>query len=446
MKINLYSMMIILFCVGTAAAETNRLSVKDVVNIAAGNNNLVKAAKFKSEAAQFGVAIAGSRYLPRINFEESFAASNSPTQTFMMKLDEGRFTQNDFQIGNLNNPGTQHDFKTALVLTQPLFDPSISPTREIAAKDAESQDIGLESTRQETAFRAFQLYLEVQKTKAKVRAAETALNEAKENLRLAGIRSEAGVGLHSDELRARTHLASVEQNIISENNTLALVKLQLENLLGFKDGESLDVEDSISTVSPDISREELIKVALKNRSDLLQSKNGLERAGAEVKLAKSSYLPTVAAFASYQLHAKDTPFGADNNSWVAGGALKWQIFDGFSRHGEYRRAVANRSATTEILESKIKDVLYSVKESLLKRDEASKRFEVARNTVQDAEETVRLISRRYENSLATLFELLDAQTVLNQTRAGLIENEANLALSGGQVYYAAGIFLKEMSK
>jgi outer membrane protein TolC len=414
--------------------------------MAAGTSNMVKAEKFRLAAAQSGVDLAGSQYLPRLGFEEAFAASNSPTQTFMMKLDEGRFAVNDLQIAKLNNPGTQHDFKTALVLTQPLFDPDIAPSREIAVKQAESQSMSLETTRQEMAFAAFRLYLDIQKTQARVRAAETALGESRENLRLAKVRTENGVGLKSDELRARTHQASIEQNLITEKNTLSLARMQLEKLLGFKDGENLEVDDAISVVPPPPGQNDLVTIALENRSDLLQMKSEEEKANAGVRLARNSYLPSVGAFASYQLNSKDTPFGADNNSWVAGATLKWQIFDGFARSSEYRRAVANRSASSEYIENQIKEVVYSVKESLLKQDEARKRLEVAKNTVQDAEETVRLISRRYENSLATIYELLDAQTVLNQARAGLIDNETNFALASGQIYHAAGIFLKEMSK
>jgi outer membrane protein TolC len=75
-----------------------------------------------------------------------------------------------------------------------------------------------------------------------------------------------------------------------------------------------------------------------------------------------------------------------------------------------------------------------------------KRLEVARHAQLDAEETVRLLGRRFENSLATMSELLDAQTALNQARSNLVENEGDYALAGGRVYYRAGIFLKEMLK
>ena len=186
--------------------------------------------------------------------------------------------------------------------------------------------------------------------------------------------------------------------------------------------------------------------ALENRTDLRQARAELERSDAAVKLARSAYLPSVGAFASYQMNAEHTPFGSDNDAWSAGVSLKWQLFDGFRRCRERDRANAGRSAAAETLEHSAEEIAYQVQESLLRREEMEKRRDVARHALLDAEETVRLLSRRFENSLATMAELLDAQSALNQTRASLVESEANHALAGGQVYYTSGIFLKEMVK
>lgn len=439
-----HALLILVVMAGAASAETGKLSVKEVVRIAAENSNRARAAGFQAQAAQSAASAAGSRYLPRINFEETFAIANSPTQTFMMKLDQGRFTQNDF--ATLNNPGTQHDFKTSLTLVQPLFDLSISSSREVAVRQAEAAGFGRESARQEMAFAAFRLYLELQKAKAQEYALEAALKEAGESLRLATVQVKAGTGMRSDELRARTHQASVEQSLFSAKNRVLLTRMQLSDLLNLKDGVILEVEDTVPAVATESSEEQLLRIALENRADLKMSVSLLEKADAEARLARNSYFPSLAGFAGYQLNSRNSPFSVDNDAWMVGVALKWQLFDGLGRYSDYRRASASRSADVELHENRIKALKYSVRESLMKRDEAGKRLAVARHAVQDAEETVRLLSRRYENALATMFELLDSRTVLNQARSNLIENEAEYAFSGGQVLYAAGIFLKEMLK
>jgi outer membrane protein TolC len=437
---------VLLLSVAAAGAETLKLSLRDAMSMALENNNQIKAARFTSHAARQGVESANSRYLPAVALEEALVASNSPTSTFMMKLDQGRFTQNDFQISTLNNPSAQHDFKTALTIQQPLFVPSLSPLKEMAVKDAQKSELELEAARQGIAFQVFFTYLDVQKAAAQMGAADKAVAEARENMRLATVRTSAGVGLRSDELRSRTHLSMVEQQQITARNNLTLARMKLALLIGLTEDDPFEISGFQDNVAVPAISDQVIGEALDNRVEIKQSHTDLEKSDAALRLARSEYLPTVGAFASYQLNAKDAPFTSDNEAWNAGVSLKWNIFDGFRTNSERKRALATQAAAREMLESTTKDVRYQLRESYVRRNEVGKRLEVTRHSVLDAEETVRLLTKRYENSLATMVELLDAQTALNQARANLVEAEAGYALAGGKIYYMAGTFVKEMLK
>jgi outer membrane protein len=444
--------LIITLCIFTAgtrtvSAESYKLRLKDAIVMAVEKNNRVRAAGFNAEASRQGIAIATSRYYPSISFDESFITSNSPTQTFMMKLDEGRFAQNDFLINNLNNPSTQHDFRAAFTIRQPIYNPTISPTREIAVKESEIQNTRFDDSKQQTAFKVFKLYLDIQKAQARLHSTEHSVSDAREHLRLAGVINASGVGLRSDELRARTHLSVNEQHLISARNDLAIARMELANVIGLKDSDSIEITDTkMEDVPLPLSSDELVTSSLENRNELKLLQAEYEKANAGVRLAYSTYLPSVGAFASYQMNSRDTPFKTDNDSWTAGVALSWQLFDGFKRYRERDKAVAEKSAAAELHEHARREAGLKVRESYLRSEEMGKRLEVASNTLQDAEETVRLLSRRFENSLATMVELLDAQTALNQTRADLVDTEANFALARGYVYYTTGTFFKEMTK
>lgn len=435
---------VLLLTVAAAGAETLKLSLRDAMSMALDNNNRIKAARFNSQAVRQGVASATSRYLPAVGFEETLAASNSPTNTFMMKLDQGRFANSD--LNTINNPSVQHDFKTALTVHQPLFVPSLSPLKEMAVKDAQKSELELEAARQGIAFQVFYTYLEVQKAVAQLVAADKAVGDARENMRLTTVRTSAGVGLKSDELRSRTHLSTVEQQLISASNNLTLARMKLAMLIGLPEDTPYEVSESLGqVVVPDMD-DQVIGDALENRVEIRQSQVDIEKSAAALSLARSEYLPTVGAFAAYQLNAKDAPFTSDHEAWSAGVSLKWQLFDGFRTNSERKQAISGQSAAREMLESATKDVRYQLKESYVRRNEVGKRLEVTRHSVLDAEETVRLLMRRYENSLATMVELLDAQTALNQARANLVEAEAGYALAGGKIYYMTGTFVKEMLK
>jgi outer membrane protein TolC len=436
----------VLLCASAAEAGTPKLSLRDALNMALENNSRVKAANFNALAVRQGVESVNARYLPTVSLEETLVASNSPVTTFMMKLDEGRFTQSDFLIDNLNNPSDSHDFKTVLSIQQPLFVPSLGPLKDIAAKDARQAELGLEAARQDTAFQVFSLYLEVQKAGAHLKAADQAVDDARENMRLATVRTASGVGLKSDELRSRTHLSMVEQQQISAANNLALARMKLALLIGLPENDMVEVSEVPEEITVPPLSDQQVHETLQNRIDIRISRTDLEKADASLRLVRSEYLPTIGTFASYQLNAKNAPFTADNDAWTTGVSLKWHIFEGFRTASDQKRAVASRASAREMLEAATKDVKYQLRESYLRRDEAGKRLEVARHAVKGAEETVRLLGKRYENSLSTLVELLDAETALNQAKADLAENEAGYALAGGRIYYLSGTFVKEMLK
>jgi outer membrane protein TolC len=314
----------------------------------------------------------------------------------------------------------------------------------VAKHGAEQQEALTEQSRQIIGFQIFQLYLEVQKAHAFLGATEKALEEARESRRQAGVRTAAGLGLKSDELRAATHLAGMEQQKISAANNLTLVRMQLALATGGQPGDEIDAGEPVQLKRPDQELNGLINLARQERRDLHAAERGKEQADAALLQVKAGFLPVVGAFGSWQMNDKATPFGRDHDSWMAGVSLRWNLFDGFRTCYGTAQTQATQSAATERLEQTRKEVSYQVHEAWLRRIEAEKRREVAGSAVDAADETVRLLAKRFDNALASMVELLDAQSALNQARANLVESEANVMLAAGRLYQVAGIFLKEV--
>jgi len=440
----LYTLLLLLM--PSSAFAGTSLGLKEAINLALEKNNLLKAAVHEETAARKERAASLGRYLPTVSLDETASASNAPTRVFMMKLDEGRFTQNDFAIGNLNHPAAHGDFRTTLTLDQPLFDSSIITGAELADKDEKISGLALEKRRQDVAYMVYCACLDLQKAKGFLKATEQGVIDAREHERLAKVRGEAGVGLKSDELRARTYLSEMEQKHISAENDLALARLRLAKVVGNEPGEYADIREDLTPLPMNRGDAELRRLAWENRQDLKESAMEVEKAETGVKAARGAYLPTLYGTAGYQMNDRDIPFGRDNDAWMVGASLRWEIFDGFRRYNKKGKAEALTGAASEYLENYRKDVALQVEESRLRREEAAKRLEVARHSVEDSEEVVRLISRRFENSIATFVELLDAQTALNDARARLIGNESDYALATARLFNSTGTFLKEVMR
>ncbi|MEI8354512.1 MAG: TolC family protein [Deltaproteobacteria bacterium] len=437
---------VLFFIPALLLAEDRSIPLNEALRLALEKNNLIRAAEYEKEAADHGVSVSRSRYLPRILLDESFSSTNSPTRAFMMKLDQARLSENDLLINNLNRPSSTNNFRTALTLEQPLVDLSIGYGSAMAERDAEGKNLSLERRREEIGYRLFSACLEAQKAEAMLEITSRAVMDAREHLRLAKVRTEAGMGLKSDELRAATFLAEREQQEITAKNKVVLAGMRLSLLTGGTGGETVRIREKIIPPQLKLSGREVLLLALKNRKELQEMAKETEKAGVAVKIAESAFFPTLYASATYEMNDRDTPFYQDNNAWVVGANLRWELFDGMRRGGERSRARARQNAAGEYLLEQEKEIAFQARESLLQREEAGKRLEVAGAAQMDAAEGVRLISKRFSNSLAAMIELLDAQTALNRARATVVENEADYAQATARVWYTAGIFLKEVMK
>ena len=441
-QIILTGLVVLLSGAAVQAAELQRITLREAIAQGLERNNQARAARFQTESARSGATSASLHYLPSVTVEEGWSRSDLPVNTFMMKLNQGRF--NPAEMNTLNNPAPVSDFRTVVSVEQPILVPAAWAGQKVAQRGAERQVAVTEQTRQQIAFQVFQLYLEVQKAHAQLQAAVKALDEARESKRQAVVRTAAGLGLKSDELRAATQLAAMEQQNITAANNLTLARMQLALATGGQPGDELDVAEPVQLKRPARELSGLIGVAQQERRDLQASERGKEQADAALLQSRAGFLPTVGAVGAWQMNDKNSAFGRDHDSWMVGVSLRWNVFDGFRTWHASGQARASRSAAVEQLEQARKEVSYQVHEAWLRRIEAEKRYEVAHAAVQAADEATRLLSKRFDNALATMVELLDAQTALNQARANLVESHANLTLATGRLYHSAGIFLKEV--
>lgn len=427
-------------------ASIRQLSLREAISIGLDRNHQGRAAHFQAEAARSGATAAALHYLPSVTVEEHWSRSTMPVTTFMMKLNQGRFTDQDFATSRLNNPAPVSDFKSAVTVEQPLFMPAAWAAQRTARHGAERLTALADQTREQIGFQIFQHYLAILKAKALLQAAEKAVDEARESRRQAMVRTKAGLGLKSDELRAETHLANTEQEAISAANTLTLARMQLALAIGGQDGDQVDAGAAIMIKLPEQQPALLVQLALRHRRDLLAAERGKDQADAALTESRAGYLPSIGAFGSWQMNDHSRPLGQEHDAWITGVTLRWNLFDGFRTWHTNSQARSSRAAAVELLEQTRKEIGYQVHEAWLRRLEAEKRLTVARAAVSAAEEATRILSKRFDNALATMLELLDAQATLNQARATLVENEAALQLATGRIHYAAGRFLKEVQQ
>ncbi|MBF0559741.1 MAG: TolC family protein, partial [Nitrospirae bacterium] len=424
-----------------AADSDGRLSLADAIRIALDNNYEIKASKNALAAANEDIGVARSFLLPKLAFEERFMRTTNPTYAFMSKLNQERFASSDFAVESLNNPRALNDFQTSISFEQPLFAKKAYIGLRMAKLEQTAKNEDHLRKKEEIAFKVTQAYLTIVTAREQAAFAEKSLEDTKEHLRIAELRYKNGLGLFSDTLRASTAVTEAEQRLVSARKNLAIANKALSLKLG------TDAPSDIAGTYPEIPVRDLeyYKNAALSRKDIKSMEALHENARNGIALSEAAYWPTLGVGGSYQLNDHRNAFGAEGSSWLLTAFLRWELFDGTRREHERAQARYRTAEEGERLKGLRDTVSFNVYASYLGIDEAKKNADLASSELKTAEEGKRLVQVRYENSLAPLVDLLDAQASLDHARANLAARESAYWLAVANLTYEGGTILRDLN-
>lgn len=417
------------------------MGLREAIQQALADNHGLRAGAQGLAAMGEEVGVVRSMLLPKVIFEERFMRTTNPVYGFMAKLNEQRFGAEDFAIPALNSPDALNDFQTSFSLEQPLFAPKanigLAMSRNVLA--AGRHEFGRK--REEVAMQVAQAYLMVRTAQSYTEAAEKGRHDAAEHARIAGHRYDNGLGLYSDTLRAATAVTEAEQRLVSARKNWDVAMRALGMLMGLEQGVNATTEDGLDQQVADLAH---YTEAARQRRDIRAMQLRQTNASQNVKLAKAGYLPNIGVGATYQLNDHGKPFGNEGESWQVGASLKWELFNGLGREHERSKALYQEAAADEYLHAMQKGVSFKVYEAYRGVEEAAKNAELARSALQTAEEGARLVAVRYENGLAPMVDLLDAQLSLDHARAMTVASKNNYRIAVLTLCYESGTIFQDL--
>ncbi len=340
----------------------------------------MKAGRYEVEAAGAGVDRARAGFLPKVDVSEGFARSDNPVFAFSSKLNQGRFTASDFAVSTLNHPDPINNFRTAVTLSQPLFEGG----KTVIAYDRAKLDHGatrhrLERREQEVIFQTARAYYEVVLAEAELEVVQAGLRAAEANRALARDRFGVGLVVESDVLSADVRLAGLKEQEIVAVNAVELAKAGLNEVMGRPLDEALEVTPQVVERSPTSEEpEDLGARALTKRPDYLGL--GLEeRARARgIDAARAELFPTVSATASYEVNNLEV-VTKGQDSWFLGLVLRWNLFNGFGDQAGIAEARARLAETRAVRDGMSNRIRLEVKDAFLRLRAATGRIGVARS-------------------------------------------------------------------
>ena len=242
-------------------------------------------------------------------------------------------------------------------------------------------------------------YLLVLADETRVASVEAQVATAKISLDQAVANHQAGTAPLLDELRVRVDYQSLQQQLIVAQNALEKDKLALARTIGLPLGQSFTLTDQAPYAAFDqLDVEAAIRQAHLNRKDLAAMVEQTKAAEEARKAATAERLPTLTFNGDYG--DIGTTLAHSHGTGDATGTLAVPLFKEFALRGEAQVAQAQLDTQRAELSDKNAQVDADVRDALLDIASSQQQVQVARSSVELANEALSEAQQRYANGVS----------------------------------------------
>jgi outer membrane protein len=397
----------------TSEPSGNRLSLETAIRLAVENNRLLATQRLQIDRAEQDIGATRARRLPSL--ETSFFGSqlltpvdfSFPQGAFGTFPGIGPIPSVDSVISVPRQPTA---FVTAQA-SQPLSQLHQIGLRVKAAELA--REVEKERTREQQIAlvnNVKRLYFAILQTESALASNKEAIALYRELDRTLTIRVAQQVALRADALDVQYRLANEELTRVTNTNTLASQKEQLNHLLARDVRTGFELEPVSAVTVADIDVAAAQARALENRADLKEARLKLQQAELDEQVKKADRIPEVSLAVSYSSY-----FNIDvlpKNFAAMGIQVKWEPFD----WGRKTSEIAGKTYAVEQARLNVRDledqVVLDVNNRYRKVTEAKALLQVAESAQSTVRERLRVRTNQYQIQAAMLSDVMQLRSEL----------------------------------
>ncbi|MGL5113520.1 MAG: TolC family protein [Flavobacterium sp.] len=417
MKYRFSIISILLLVLNLQAQEATKLTLPEALRFALEHKADAQKAKLKVENSQYQIEEVRSRALPQI------AANGSLTYNPVLQtnvIDGGSFGQPGTTI--LAAFGQKWNSTAGITLTQALFDQSVFTGLKAARSTREFYQINNQLTEEQVIEGVANNYYQVYVLRQKVTLLESTFKITEKARDIVKGQFENGLAKKIDLDRMNVRVTNVMTQKQQINN---LIQLQ-ENTLKFFIGMPIGTQIEIPTTGFEITPLPLTEAPNpENRTEFLLLKKQEELLTFQKKAAIANFYPTLSLAANYTYLGQgpsmplfkspsDGVYWSDFSSVALN--LRVPIFSGFGTRAKVRQAdVELRSLQEDIKDTQLAlDLDYKNANTQIKNSIIT--ITNQKENMRLAEEILKNINNNYQQGLASLTDLLDAENAATEAQ------------------------------
>jgi outer membrane protein TolC len=306
-------------------------------------------------------------------------------------------------------------FQSGVYLTQSVFDYHSIERKRGASSNEKAAQYSLKNARELVVLAVGNSYLVALAGAARVDTAQADVETAQALYDKAADQQKAGTIPAIDALRARVELQSRQQELIVARNDYAKQKLTLGRVIGLPPGQ----EFSLTTAAPyeplaTLPLEQDLQRAYASRPDYLAAAQQVRSAEEFRRAATAEYYPSLDIAGDYG--AAGIRPGSSHNVYQMGATLNIPIFAGGRTHADVLEAEATLRQSRQQLENLRGQIDYEVRSARLDLNAAADQVEVARSSVDLANQTLDQARDRFTAGVTDNLEVVQAQDALTSAK------------------------------
>jgi len=392
--------LILLSCTAWYPAYADTLTLQQCLSKAATGNYALRVAAHDEKIAAEQINIARGGFLPRVDLQGGYTAQLEPQSIELA----GR---------SVATQDAAYPF-FGISIYQTIIDFGRTSSRYERAEAARGAiSFNYASQEKNVFLQVVSAYFAILQEEKVVTAAEEEVDQMADHLRVAKNLYEQGVVTRNDLLQAEVRLSNSRQRVLEEANRLKNRWLYLNYLIGQPADYNADLEE-FAMIEPPIPAKE---ARFEARPEIKAMKKVLEASELDVKESKSWFYPEM--FARMGMDYAKNSHVKEQAIMAATIGLKFNVFDGGASTSRYREAMENRSkneAAFNQLQAEIRlEYMTADNDAVV----ALERIKAAVNAIRQGEENLRINRDRYQAQVGTATDVIDAQTLLTQTKTDL---------------------------
>ena len=427
------------------------LTLESSVDYALEKNPQYQIAQKELAKARAGVTESYSAILPQLdasaNFQHSWKIQENTIPNFIkFMLGPGFPGVEEMPDFVKISFGLENTLTYGAMVSQPLFLGGAGIAGiQTARAAARASEQNLEAQKQNLIYQAVNAFYSCLVTKEVVDVQEEALSQAQENLNVVTKKYDVGMASGFDKMRAQVEVANLQPSVITAKNNYQYALTYLRTILGLSNETEIEVSGELVYNEDDLhgyTLLELQEMALNNRPEILglQEQKTISRKG--IVIARSQFLPKLYFSTDYSFLAmrNDLKFSQDDFSegFTSGLSLQIPLFHGFRSAKQYQKAKLDYKITLDV-EKKTSDIIIGeVEVTYNKFNESREKYLSATESVQLAEEALRLANLMYDEGTNTQLDVLSSQLALNQARMNYVNSLYEYQVSRYQLRKSIG--------